>query len=204
MKKIIIYLIMTCILSFIVLAQTSVLNDRELFIPSCLQNRTCDIKVECIIDGKYCSNNAECNISFYDPYRNILQNISNKQMTNNYTFHNYTTKRIDFYGNYKASVVCCDQGECNHNTFRVIVIRNTGYFNFDLGYMSNIILLFILLFFWLGCNIIALFFKNKIFASFGFFIGIFIGFMMFQLHVYLVIAFLFLNIITFLWYAKNL
>ena len=69
-------------------------------------------------------------------------------------------------------------------------------FEIDYSNLSNVILLFILLFAYLGVMALGFTFKNGGFVSFGFFIGIVLGFMLSGFNVFLTLVFIFMNIVV--------
>jgi len=69
--------------------------------------------------------------------------------------------------------------------------------------LVNTVFLFVMVFAYLGVNIIGFMFNNFGFASLGFFIGIFIGFMLSSFSIFMTFAFLFLNIAIFYGFSKN-
>lgn len=75
--------------------------------------------------------------------------------------------------------------------------------NFDLTELSNVVLLFILVFLWIALQVLAFTFNNFAFGSFGFFIGVIIGFMFVNLHIFVTILFILMNIILYISLAKR-
>ena len=69
-------------------------------------------------------------------------------------------------------------------------------FEIDYSNLSNVILLFILLFAYLGIMALGFTFKNGGFVSFGFFIGIVLGFMLSGFNMFLTLVFIFMNIVV--------
>ena len=69
-------------------------------------------------------------------------------------------------------------------------------FEIDYSNLSNVILLFILLFAYLGVMALGFTFKNGGFVSFGFFIGIVLGFMLSGFNMFLTLVFIFMNIVV--------
>ena len=69
-------------------------------------------------------------------------------------------------------------------------------FEIDYNNLSSVILLFILLFAYLGVMALGFTFKNGGFVSFGFFIGIVLGFMLSGFNVFLTLVFIFMNIVV--------
>ena len=76
-------------------------------------------------------------------------------------------------------------------------------FEIDLTKQSNVIFLFILVFCYLGVMALGFTFKNGGFVSFGFFIGIVLGFMLSAFHIFLTLLFMFMNIIIFYTFVKK-
>ena len=74
------------------------------------QNNIIDLKVQCIINGSYCSTNAKCNITVLSPNNTLL--LNNQKLTNQYSYYNYTSSLFTDVGNYKCSSTCCDIGFC--------------------------------------------------------------------------------------------
>lgn len=102
--------------------------------------------------------------------------------------------------------------------FNSIVELNTVYFNltilavpplpismtdFDLSELKNIVLLFVIAFLYLGVMAIGMMFKDVMFMSFGFFLGIVLGFMFANLNIYLTFVFFFINIGIYISVAKR-
>jgi hypothetical protein len=71
-------------------------------------------------------------------------------------------------------------------------------YNYDLTSTNSIIILFIIGLLWLGCAIISLTFKNFIFGSFTFFLGIILGFMFIGIAPFVTLLFFLLNILFFM------
>jgi hypothetical protein len=93
-------------------------------------------------------------------------------------------------------------GGLNYNnesaTFEVveqIVPPITGYtlLDFDISQTSNVFLLFVLGFLWLGTMALGWFFHNIGFKSLGFFLGLILGIMLGSFHIILAIMFFLLN-----------
>jgi len=66
----------------------------------------------CYNDGYYCSDTAECNITFLKPNDNII--LANQQMTNQNSYHNYTLNET-FANNtgsgFSYCITCVDSGK---------------------------------------------------------------------------------------------
>lgn len=84
-------------------------------------------------------------------------------------------------------------------TLSYSIDQPTNYMDFDLTKLTNVMILGILVFAWLGCLVIGMAFKNFGFMSFGFFIGIFLGLVLANIHFILTLVFLFMNIA--IWYS---
>jgi hypothetical protein len=74
---------------------------------------------------------------------------------------------------------------------------------FDLSIQSNVLLLFVVTFLYLGVLVIGFQFKNFGFISFGFFLGIVLGFMLSSVHIFMTILMFMMNIFLFLRMGKN-
>ena len=83
------------------------------------QNTSIDLKVQCIINGTYCSGSAFCNVSILYPNSSLM--ITNKMMTNQISFYNYTLNGSMVIGEYSCSAMCCDGSLCGTNgcTFNI-------------------------------------------------------------------------------------
>ena len=75
-------------------------------------------------------------------------------------------------------------------------------FNFDLSIQSNVILLMVMVFLYLGVMFIGMQYKNFGFMSMGFFVGLFIGFMLIQVHIIATIMMFLMNISIFVTAGK--
>jgi hypothetical protein len=98
-----------CLVLFLILMAVFLLpliNSQQNFIV----NSPIDIKLQCIINGSYCSLSSICNVTILYPNNTILAN--NKLMTNQYSFHNYTITDSSIIGNYLCSASCCDGSRC--------------------------------------------------------------------------------------------
>lgn len=74
--------------------------------------------------------------------------------------------------------------------------------NFDLTNQSNVFLFGILIFFWLGLAIVSFIFRNFVFASFMWFVGLILGLIVINLSFILAIAFILLSTLLFMKCAK--
>lgn len=88
------------------------------------QGDNIDLKLQCIINGTYCSAAAFCNVTISYPNATLL--INNKQMTNQISFYNYTLPSSTSLGPYLCSATCCDAGRCGTGTDCDFVITPTG------------------------------------------------------------------------------
>jgi len=86
---------------------------------------------------------------------------------------------------------------------RVFVEPPMSLTNFDLESQTNTIILFILVILWLGLQFMAYTFKNFGFASFGFFTGIIIGLLLFQLSILLTLVFILINVVLYIGFTKG-
>lgn len=93
-------------------------------------NQPVDLKIQCIINGTYCSAVSVCNITVAYPNNTLL--ISNRLMTNNISFYNYTLPDTSVLGNYKCSVTCCDGGFCGTSYSGDYIDISTGNCDFTL------------------------------------------------------------------------
>lgn len=79
----------------------------------------------------------------------------------------------------------------------------TLLFDFDLTQLSNVVLLFVLIFLWIALQTLSFTFNNFAFGSFAFFIGIIIGFLFVNLSVFLTILFIIMNISLYISLARR-
>ena len=84
------------------------------------QSQLIDLKVQCIINGTFCSSNGLCNLTISYPNASLL--INNQKMTNQISFYNYTLPTLTSFGVYSCSATCCDNNLCgtdNSCTFNI-------------------------------------------------------------------------------------
>ena len=75
-----------------------------------------------------------------------------------------------------------------------LLVNNEIPFEIDFNSISHVMFLFVLVFTYLGVMMLGFMFKNGGFISFGFFIGIILGFMLSGFHIFLTLLFIFMNI----------
>lgn len=109
------------------------------------QNDPVDLKIQCIINGTYCSASALCNITISNPDGSLL--INNQAMQHQGSNFNITLPSTTVLGNYLCSATCCDGSYCGTGTDCDFSITPTGDGN-NIGFyvMLSIILIGILLF----------------------------------------------------------
>jgi hypothetical protein len=135
------------------------------------QNTPTDLKIQCIINGTFCSGSATCNVSVTNPDGSLL--INNQGMTNQGSFHNYTLPDTATLGDYLCSATCCDGSYCGTGTDCDYMITTTGSDK----------TLYLPLFLLLGAFIIfgfASYLKNE-------YVGLFSGFLFIIAGVYMMI-----------------
>lgn len=145
---------------------------------------------------------------YWENYLN--QTIEFDYSNTNMTIYYYNFSEI-FYtlkeGSWKINVTAIDYMNNTNNKmvlFEVIpLIEGKSIFDFDLTKQVNVILLFVVLFAYIGVMAIAFSFKNFGFASMGFIIGIFVGLLLSGLHIILTILFILVNILIFAKYASS-
>ena len=76
-----------------------------------------DLKTSCINNGSYCAVGL-CNITLFYPNNSIY--LNNQEMTNQYSFFNYTIT-TETLGNYNCNALCCDGVYCNINKCDFII-----------------------------------------------------------------------------------
>lgn len=86
------------------------------------QNDVIDLKIQCIINGTYCSNSAVCNITIFYPNNSLL--LNNEKMTNQLSFYNYTLPDSSVLDDYKCSATCCDSGLCGTDPCDFLITGN--------------------------------------------------------------------------------
>jgi predicted outer membrane lipoprotein len=104
------FILVTLILSFTMLLFVQSAQAQEQIFK---QNDIIDIKIQCIINGTFCSAGAGCNITLNYPNNTIL--LNNAPMTNANSYYNYTLNDSSVLGDYPCSVTCCDVGYCGTN-----------------------------------------------------------------------------------------
>lgn len=117
----------------------------------------------------------------------FIVNIAN---TGYIMLFNYTISCYDIFGNYNISETR------NFYIIPIVTEAITSGFIFtpDLTTLEGGFILFILIFAYIGVMIIGFWFKNFGFLSLGFFIGLFIGFIISVFHIFLTFVFIFINI----------
>lgn len=88
------------------------------------QDQPIDLKIQCIINGTYCSGSAFCNVTIQYPNGTLL--VNNKGMTNQISFYNYSLPSTSNLGNYLCSATCCDAGFCGTDSDCDYSITPTG------------------------------------------------------------------------------
>lgn len=131
-KSYLAYTVILCIV--LTLLCTGLISAQQIF----KQNTPTDLKVQCIINGTFCSGLATCNVSVQFPDGSLL--INNKKMTNQGSFHNITLPSTDVLGSYTCSATCCDTGYCGTGTDCNYEITPTGNSN-NLGFYFLILIL---------------------------------------------------------------
>jgi len=142
------------------------------------QNEPIDLKIQCIINGTYCSAAANCNTTILYPNGNLL--VNNKAMTNQISFHNYTLPSSSTLGSYFCSVTCCNNSLCGTGTdcdFKITPTGDTGMLGFYI--MLTLIILGILIFGVATRNIPITLIGGMITMGWGIYIG-FNGFDIFK------------------------
>lgn len=121
-----------------------------LVLPSCLaiqtfkQNNPVDLKIQCIINGTFCSNTAKCNVSIQYPDGSLL--VNNQQMTNQISFYNYTLPSSNTLGEYPCSATCCDGTNCGTNGCNYLITPTGDSNNLGFYIMLTIIIIGLLVF----------------------------------------------------------
>ncbi|MDD5059420.1 MAG: hypothetical protein PHQ60_16305 [Sideroxydans sp.] len=141
-------------------------------------------------------------ITYYD--NTSLFNITNAgQITHN------TTNMIDI-GIYSINITISD-GYCNDSQVfnyeilltEPVTISASPIPELDFTSLTSMVFLFILIFGYIGINILAFLFRSFAFVSLAFFIGIFIGFMLISFHAILGLAFIFLGIMVVMGFSRR-
>lgn len=107
----------------------------------------------------------------------------------------------------KTSLEFSSIGELNCNskqyTFTYGIIEPFALFGFHLDFnkISHVLLIFTFIILYLGMMALGYIFKNFGFASFGFILGIVLGLLLIQIHIYMFFLFTLLNIAVFIRYA---
>jgi hypothetical protein len=81
------------------------------------QDSVIDIITSCTNNGSYCSVGL-CNITLFYPNNSIY--LNNQEMTNQYSFFNYTIT-TNTLGSYSCNALCCDGAYCNINNCDFII-----------------------------------------------------------------------------------
>lgn len=107
-KKVVLFLFILLILPMV------------LGVPYYKSGEVLELKVPCFLDGAYCSDSANCNITIIDSDGNVL--VDDVNMTNSGAYFNYSFDNSDGdVGIYTQQVVCVDGGEAGYsiNDFKV-------------------------------------------------------------------------------------
>lgn len=169
------------------------------------QNTILEFEKSCIIEGTDNPCNAfDCNLTIWTPDTNKLIDRGNMTIIDgkdlNYTVNVSNTGTL---GVHKYEVFCYNG---TRHSFKdgYFEIMTDGFklLDFDLSNLNNIVLVFILILLWLGLQVIAFYFKNIVFASFGFFIGLIIGFLLSSMGIILLLIFWILNILVYMGQVK--
>lgn len=72
----------------------------------------------CVYNGTWCSSLATCNLTIVNNNGTIL--MDNQLMSNHISYHNITLPNLDL-GNYKANMVCIDNGYGGTNTWDILI-----------------------------------------------------------------------------------
>lgn len=105
------------------------------------QGDSIDLKIQCIINGTFCSNAANCNTTIAYPSGSLL--VNNKQMTNQHSFYNYTLGDSSILGYYLCSATCCDGSYCGTDSCN-FQITPTGDSN-NLGFYIMLSVTFLII-----------------------------------------------------------
>ena len=113
-KNLVMYLILIIVLllsSFIVLGTDTIFE----------KGSNISIKETCYNNGDYCSSNASCNLTVFNPENNLI--VNNSLMTNNIYYHNYTINGndVNISGDYRYNILCKDGVFVNSNSFNFLV-----------------------------------------------------------------------------------
>ena len=119
------------------------------------KNSEVDLKVPCLNNNTYCSSTAMCNITIFYPNASVL--IANGNMTNQFSFHNYSLKtwQTSEIGEYITNVICLDGIEKGSTsfTFKINYLGKElteGQSTLYLGLLALLVLLFVLNFVGMG------------------------------------------------------
>jgi len=122
----------------------------------------------------------------------------------------HNTSYLGDVGNYSILITISD-GYCNDTeTFNYEILLSEPFVNppspipeLDFTSLTSMVFLFVLIFGYIGINILAFLFRSFAFVSLGFFIGIFIGFMLISFHVILGLAFIFLGLMVVMGFSRG-
>jgi len=104
-----------------------------------------DLKIPCIINNSYCTNESQCNATVIYPNNTIFYN--NEIMTYNKAYHNLTLSNSNKLGEYFVTIICFDNGNKGSTTFSFEITEN-GKFTNDWTFVMAIgIVVFIIFFF---------------------------------------------------------
>ena len=166
-------------------------------------NRDADIKVACFdTDNSLCTNATSCYITInYPNGQNLIEGV---EMTFGTNYYNYivNSSLLNQKGEYRNTINCV--GAYNGYTSFIFSVAGDSLVGFDLKKQSNVLLLFIMILLYLGLMALSFAFRNGVFASFGFFIGIIVGFMFSGLHIIMTIIFIFINIVIYFKFSKGM
>lgn len=88
------------------------------------QGDTYYLKVQCIYNGTFCPSGSYCNLTLFYPNSSIL--LNNEQMTNQFSFYNYSISSTNDLGVYQCSSVCCSGTYCGSSTDCTFEVTTTG------------------------------------------------------------------------------
>ena len=161
-----------------------------------------NIKVACFdTTNALCTNTTFCYITINYPDGENL--IAGQEMTFGDNYYSYIVNGtlLNRKGEYRTTVNCVGA----YNGYKSFIFTTVGsnLLNFDIKKQSNVILLFVLIFLFVGLEVIAFSFKNFGFASFGFIVGIVVGLLFSGVHIILTILFILINVLIFMKYATS-
>lgn len=167
------------------------------------QNNIIDLKVQCILNGTFCSGSAACNLTLNYPNNSIY--INNQPMTNQISFYNYTLGDSSVLGNYPCSATCCDGIYCGTNQDCSFEITPSGLESSIANalYYFGALFIFILLF---SGSIYLIWKSNKpwlklLFTSSAYLVFIALSFIAWQISVNFITTILFIQtILYFIWF----